>query len=384
MVVFVFAKTAILMRMKPEGYDFGGGYSIYSIGESHGPIVTTIAGCPPGVPLSAEDFLPWLEAGRPGRNALVTPRNEADLPIILSGIRSDGLTDGRKSPIGILTESTDTHGREYQSGLIRPGHGNAAAMAKDGGLIPEGGGRLSVRPLRLAFVMGGVVAKKFLDSETDGQLSGIAWVDKVGGIQAQVDGTPTFEEVFSSPTACPDPEASERIEQLISELQEQRDSIGARVRFRFEGVPTGYGTPIFSKLQSVLFGALGNLNAVRSIGLGIGANAVEMRGSSYNDTPTDFSLEHGVRTTTNHAGGIQSGISMGPAMPIEGIIDFHATSSIGNALTITFQGEPTVLDRPDQKDDPCVGLRAPILGMSIVYATLAGAALEHRLDSLRK
>jgi chorismate synthase len=366
--------------MKAEVFEFGGGFSIFSAGESHGEIETTVAGCPPNIELSPESFELWLEAGRPGRNPLVTPRNESDLPILKSGVRKDGLTDGRKSPIRIVVESKDTAGRNYRSDLIKPGHGNAAAVAKDGGQIPEGSGRLSVRPLRLGFVLGGVVAKQFLDAEADGVINGIAWVEQVGDIKANVDGTPTFEEVFSSPVSCPDRGASAKIEEYIASLRDAHKSIGARVRYRFSGVPAGYGTPPFAKLQAVLNGALWNINAVRATDLGLGADAVSAIGNEYNDAPVSFSREEGVTTKTNNAGGIQSGMSMGPNMPIEGSVTFHATSSVGNMPTISFAGEESVMDRPDQKDDPCVGLRAPIIVMGVGYCTLAGAALDRRLD----
>jgi chorismate synthase len=114
--------------------------------------------------------------------------------------------------------------------------------------------------------------------------------------------------------------------------------------------------------------------------MGLGWRSVNTVGSQYNDVPVSFSRQDGVTARTNDAGGIQSGMSMGPSMPIEGSVTFHATASVGNMPTISFAGEEAVLDRPDQKDDPCVGLRAPIIVMGAGFCALAGGALDRRLD----
>ena len=73
-------------KVRKKMNSFGRKFKISIFGESHGKSVgVTIDGCPPGVSLSEDDFLPDLDRRRSGAKG-TTPRQEKDLPTIISGV----------------------------------------------------------------------------------------------------------------------------------------------------------------------------------------------------------------------------------------------------------------------------------------------------------
>src|SRR6187402_2500066 len=124
---------------------FGERFRVTTAGVSHGPgYLCIIDGCPPGLPLSADDLLPDLRRRRPGQSKLVTQRQEDDLPEFWSGV-FEGHTDG--TPIGILFKNGDQRSTDYDAirDLYRPGHADFSFDARFGRRDHRGGGRSSAR-----------------------------------------------------------------------------------------------------------------------------------------------------------------------------------------------------------------------------------------------
>src|SRR5262249_32165168 len=164
------------------GNTFGERFRVTTAGVSHGPgYVVIIDGCPPGLPLSADDLLPDLRRRRPGQSKLVTQRQEEDVPEILSGVY-EGHTDG--TPIGILFRNADQ--RSQDSGDIadkyRPGHADFTFDAKFGRRDPRGGGRSSARETVCRVAAGGV-ARKLLAGLG---VRVVGYVKQVGAVVAEV------------------------------------------------------------------------------------------------------------------------------------------------------------------------------------------------------
>ncbi len=89
---------------------FGKIFRISIFGESHGSHVgITVDSCPAGLPLKFEDFVTELNRRRSGSKG-TTPRKEADLPRIISGVFNDHTTG---APITIIFENTNTRSRDY-------------------------------------------------------------------------------------------------------------------------------------------------------------------------------------------------------------------------------------------------------------------------------
>jgi chorismate synthase len=141
---------------------FGRLFRISIFGESHGESVgIVIDGCPAGLPLTVEDFLPDLERRKGGTQKGTTPRKEEDLPIFKSGIFNDRATG---APLTIMFENKNTRSGDYekQRAVPRPGHADFVARNKAGGFEDyRGSGHFSGR-LTVALVAAGVIAKKLL------------------------------------------------------------------------------------------------------------------------------------------------------------------------------------------------------------------------------
>ena len=142
---------------------FGRIFRVTIFGESHGEGVgVVIDGCPAGLPLTLDDFLPDLERRKGGTQKGTTPRQEEDLPIFKSGLFKDKATG---APITILFENKNIRSADYekQRDFPRPGHADFVANKKFGGNEDyRGSGHFSGR-LTVALVAAGVVAKKILD-----------------------------------------------------------------------------------------------------------------------------------------------------------------------------------------------------------------------------
>ena len=103
---------------------FGRIFRISIFGESHGESVGVVVdGCPAGMPLTVDDFLPDLERRKGGTQKGTTPRQEEDLPIFKSGLFNNRTTG---APITILFENKNIRSGDYekQRDVPRPGHAN--------------------------------------------------------------------------------------------------------------------------------------------------------------------------------------------------------------------------------------------------------------------
>src|SRR6202162_706773 len=142
---------------------FGRIFRISIFGESHGESVgILIDGCPAGLPLTLDDFLPDLERRKGGTQKGTTPRKEEDMPIFKSGIFNDRTTG---APITILFENKNIRSSDYekQRDVPRPGHADFVAHKKFAGFEDyRGSGHFSGR-LTVALVAAGVIAKKVLN-----------------------------------------------------------------------------------------------------------------------------------------------------------------------------------------------------------------------------
>src|SRR5882672_453299 len=151
---------------------FGRIFRISIFGESHGESVGIVVdGCPAGLPLTVDDFLPDLERRKGGTQKGTTPRQEEDLPIFKSGLFNNKTTG---APITILFENKNIRSGDYekQRDVPRPGHADFVAHKKFAGFEDyRGSGHFSGR-LTVALVAAGVIAKKLLKASPQTPLRG--------------------------------------------------------------------------------------------------------------------------------------------------------------------------------------------------------------------
>ena len=343
---------------------FGKLLRVTTFGESHGPAIGCVVdGCPPGLALAPEDFAQDLARRATGRTRHTSQRREADVVEVLSGVYQ-GLTTG--TPIALLIRNTDARSRDYDDLLdtFRPAHADYTYWHKYGIRDPRGGGRSSARETTMR-VAAGVIAKKWLAEHHGVRVRGC--LTQLGGITPRVfDWNAVEDNAFFWPDAAQVPE----LEATMDALRKTGDSVGARVEVLAEGVPPGWGEPIYGKLDAALAAALMGINAVKGVEIGDGFASVAQRGSQHRDelTPQGFA--------SNHAGGILGGISSGQS--IRCAIALKPTSSIRiPGRSVNLRGEPVDVVTTG-RHDPCVGIRATPIAEAMVALVLMDHALRHR------
>jgi len=371
------------------GNSFGQAFRITTAGESHGPgYVVIIDGVPPGIELSVEDLMVDMDRRRPGQSKIVTQRDEADLPEILSGL-FEGRTTG--TSLAILVRNKDQRSRDYEDikHVYRPGHADYTYDAKYGFRDYRGGGRSSARETTVR-VAAGVVAKKLIAGAFSGRVVG--YVKQVGDIVADIPDPEaiTLEQVEKLPNGdpnivrCPDATAATKMVALIENLRSQGDSIGGAAEIVATDVPAGLGEPVFDKIKADLAKALFSLPAVLGVEYGIGFGCVTLRGSQNNDLfrPSDIPSRSGkpaITTETNRHGGMLGGITSG--LPIVLRAAVKPTSSLPiEQQTVTDEGKPTTI-RTKGRHDPCLLPRFVPMAEAMVAIVLADHWLRWKAQS---
>ncbi len=350
-----------------SGNTFGSVFTLTTFGESHGPAIGCIVdGCPPGMELAAEDIQRDLDRRRPGTSKFTTQRREADQVEILSGV-FEGRTTG--VPIGLMIRNTDQRSRDYLkiADRFRPGHADYTYARKYGHRDYRGGGRSSARETALR-VAAGAIAKKYLAEKYGVAVRGC--VSQIGRIKAECLN---WDTVAGNSFFWPSPAQLGELESLIAQLRKAGDSVGACLTAEAHNVPSGWGEPLYQRLDAQIATAMMGINAVKGVEIGAGFDCVAMRGSAFRDamTPQGF--------VSNNAGGIAGGISTG--QPVTVRVAFKPTSSIvapgttidreGNAVEISVTG----------RHDPCVGLRAVPIVEAMLALVLMDLALRHRAQN---
>ncbi len=320
---------------------FGTLFRVSLFGESHGNgIGVVIDGCPPGIPVKAEDFTGDLSRRRSGSRG-TTKRHEGDQPEILSGIYN-GATAG--SPVTIITRNTDKISGDYEDfkSIPRPGHADYVAGIKYSGFSDlRGSGHFSGR-ITWGLVAAGVIAKKVVQpAEISAKLI------SAGGI-ADIDLA---------------------IERAIAE----GDTIGGIIECRVKLPQKALGEPFFYSFESALSHLIFSIPAIKGIEFGSGFAAAGMKGSEHNDS---FAGSSGT-TFTNNAGGINGGITNGNEVIFR--VAVKPTSSTGvEQSTFDFaKGEMTSL-RVKGRHDTCIALRMPVIVEAATAITMADLLLTDR------
>lgn len=347
-----------------SGNTIGKLFTVTSFGESHGLAIGCIVdGCPPGMALSETDLQGDLDRRRPGTSRHTTQRREPDAVRILSGV-FEGKTTG--APIGLLIENVDQKSKDYGpiAEQFRPAHADYAYHMKYGIRDYRGGGRSSARETAMR-VAAGAIAKKYLLECFNVTVRG--YLSQLGPIKAErLD----WDTVETNPFFCPDPEKVDAMEVYMDALRKEGDSIGACIHVVADGVPPGWGEPIFDRLDADLAHALMSINAVKGVEIGDGFDCVEAKGSAFRDemTPDGF--------LSNHAGGILGGISSGQNIVAK--IALKPTSSLRlPGRSINVRGEPVEVITTG-RHDPCVGIRATPIAEAMMAIVLMDHALRHR------
>ncbi|GAA5009976.1 chorismate synthase [Pseudoluteimonas lycopersici] len=343
---------------------FGQLLRVTTFGESHGPAIgCVIDGCPPGIAISPEDFAHDLARRATGRTRHTSARHEADEVEILSGVY-EGKTTG--TPIALLIRNTDARSKDYANiaAQFRPGHADYTYWQKYGARDPRGGGRSSARETTMR-VSAAVIAKKWLAEKYGVSVRG--HLAQIGDVLPRTFDVAAIE---TNPFFWPDAGQVSELESFMDALRKSGDSVGARIVVVADGVPPGWGEPVYGKLDAELAAAMMSINAVKGVEIGDGFASVAQKGSEHRDEATRGGF------LSNHAGGILGGISSGQRIVVS--VAFKPTSSLrlpvrgldvdGNEVEIVVTG----------RHDPCVGIRATPICEAMLALVLMDQALRHR------
>ena len=317
---------------------FGRIFRVHIFGESHGDCVgVTIDGCPAGLPLTIDDFVPDIER-RKGGNKGTTPRKENDIPQIKTGL-FNGKTTG--APITILFDNTNVRSNDYekQRNIPRPGHADFVAHKKFGGHEDyRGSGHFSGR-LTVCLVAAGVIAKKIIS-----EIKIEANILEIGG---ETD-----------------------LEKGLQKAIDAKDSIGGIIECKANGLPVGLGEPFFDSAESLIAHIVFSIPAIRAIEFGTGSLAARMFGSEHNDAIVD---ESG-KTKTNHSGGIVGGISNGNELVFR--IAIKPTSSTPKEQqSLNWENNTVENFSVKGRHDLCIALRVPVILEAVTAIVLSDLML---------
>jgi len=354
---------------------FGHLFRVTTWGESHGEAIGCVVdGCPPGISFSLEDIQRELDRRRPGTSRFVTQRREPDQVRVLSGIvpGEDGQMITTGTPVAMMIVNEDQRSKDYGdiARQYRPGHADLTYDAKYGIRDHRGGGRSSARETAMRVAAGALARKVLPDVTIRAALvsMGEKEIDRANWDWDFVDSP-------DNPFFTPDPASVAVFSDYLDGIRKAGSSVGAVVEVVAEGVPAGFGAPIYGKLDADIAAALMSINAVKGVEIGDGFAAARNTGEG-NADEIRMGNDGKPLFLSNHAGGILGGISTG--QDVVARMAIKPTSSIliprrsidaeGRDVDVVTKG----------RHDPCVGIRAVPVAEAMLACVLADHYLRHR------
>lgn len=354
---------------------WGKNIKISIFGESHGPAIgVVIDGLVAGVRLDMEQICLQMSRRAPGFDKTSTPRREADMPLIQSGLL-DNTTTG--APLCAIIQNTNTRSGDYSQlkRVMRPSHSDYPAMLRYNGFNDvAGGGHFSGR-LTAPLVFAGAVCRQILEQK--GIVIG-AHAANIGGINdsrfdmANVSAD-QLRQLSQRTAPVIDSQAEIKMREVIEQARKNGDSVGGIIECAAVGLPVGLGHPMFDGVENRIASIVFGIPAVRGIEFGSGFDCAAMTGSQHNDS---YYYDNDViRTRTNNHAGVLGGITTG--MPVVFRVAFKPTPSISieqQTVDVAEHRDTTLSIKG--RHDPCIVLRA----VPVVESAAAVALLDLMLD----
>lgn len=358
-------------------------------GESHGKaLIGVIEGIPAGLPLSAESINRDLKRRQGGYGRGGRMKIEADTAEILSGVRW-GKTIG--SPIALMIQNKDwpnwqeaMSALEAHKGSIqpvtrpRPGHADMAGTLKyDTRDIRDILERSSARETATRVALG-AIAKQFISALG---ISIGSYVAGIGPISINCPSGASEKELISyakraesSNVRCPDADASKRMTRLIDEAREAGTSLGGIFVVFSLGAPAGLGSHIQwdRRLDASLAQAMMSIQAIKGVEIGTGFASARSRGDAVLDEI--YLRGRAVVRKTNHAGGIEGGMTNG--MPIVVRAAMKPIPTQGRPLKSVDIATRKAVKAAYERSDVCAVPAASVIGEAMTGLVMAKAALE--------
>ena len=363
---------------------FGNALRVTVFGQSHSPAVgCVVEGLPSGHVVDMEALGRFMSRRAPGQGPWTTPRKEADLPRIVSGLNPKGATCG--APLAVVIENTNTRSRDYDNlmAVPRPGHADYTAWTKwHGNQDVPGGGHFSGRLTAPLCAAGGIALQMLAErgvrvgahllSVADVRDEPLCALDNAPAsqarLQAQLDA---LADGRTFPTI--DADSGKAMLAAIDDARRELDSVGGVVECVATGMPAGVGSPMFDGIENLIARAAFGVPAVKDVEFGRGFEAARLRGSEDNDP---YRMVDGTVTpVTNNAGGALGGITTGA--PVLFRMALKPTSSISRpqeSVDLTSGSDATL--EVHGRHDPCVATRAVPVAEAICALALLDALLS--------
>ena len=355
--------------------------SYRTAGESHGKALTVLVeGLPAGLAIDIELINGELRRRQGGYGRGGRMKIEEDKANVLSGLRR-GFTIG--SPVVLQIPNRDHRIDEApEINRPRPGHADLAGSLKwlnsDCRNALE---RASARETA-ARVAAGALAKSLL-REFDVQCVG--FVVELGGIRASAADDASADQLIAARDAnelyTPDASVVQAMIAAIREAEQAGDTLGGVVELRAFGLPPGLGTCAAwqDKLDGRLMQALGSIQAIKGVEIGLGFEAARRPGSQVHDA-IHFDPAQRDRPTfgfvrkTNSAGGLEGGMTNGQTLILRGAM--KPISTLGQGMD-SVNLETLQAERSDyERSDVCAVPAASVVAENVVAFELARAWLD--------
>ena len=363
---------------------FGNALRVTVFGQSHSQAVgCVVEGLPSGHVVDMEALGRFMARRAPGQGPWTTPRKEADLPRIVSGLNPKGATCG--APLAVVIENTNTRSRDYDNlmAVPRPGHADYTAWTKwHGNQDVPGGGHFSGRLTAPLCAAGGIALQMLAErgvrvgahllSVADVRDEPLCALDNAPASQVRLQGQlDALTDGRTFPTI--DAEAGKAMLAAIDDARRELDSVGGVVECVATGMPAGVGSPMFDGIENLIARAAFGVPAVKGVEFGRGFEAARLRGSEDNDP---YRMVDGTVTpVTNNAGGALGGITTGA--PVLFRMALKPTSSISRpqeSVDLTSGSDATL--EVHGRHDPCVATRAVPVAEAICALALLDALLS--------
>ncbi|HEV2857390.1 MAG TPA: chorismate synthase [Solirubrobacterales bacterium] len=352
-------------------------------GESHGPgLVAIVEGLPAGLELDREALdrdmaRRQLGHGRGGRMKI-----ETDTVEVRAGVRH-GRTLG--SPIALLVANRDYANWEERMNpwpvegfspdevhLPRPGHADLVGAQKYGHTdirnILE---RASARETA-ARVAAGTIARAFLARLGVEIHSHVLQIASVKAAERPDLAPEDFAAVDDDPVRCLDPEASKAMVEEINRLRKANESLGGTFEVITFGLVPGIGSHISweDRLDGRLAGAVASIQSIKGVAIGEAWDVAGRPGSEAHDE-IFWSEARGYYRETNHAGGLEGGMTNGLPLSVRAAVKpiSTLTKPLRSVDTETKQPAQALRERTDSSVVPA----AAVVGEAMVALTLARA-----------
>ncbi len=350
-------------------------------GESHGrALVALVTGVPAGVPLSpgaidADLARRQVGYGRGGRMAI-----ETDRAMILSGVRY-GRTIG--SPVALTIGNRDwdnwtdimaTAGEGLDSARVtapRPGHADLAGCLKIGSRdVRDILERASARETAARVAAGGVARALLLALG----VSVFSWVERIGDATCgPLDATSVdMAAVEACDVRCPEPSAALAMRRAIDAARDAGESLGGVFVVAARGIVPGVGgyAEAATRLDARLASAVMSVPAIKGVEIGDGFAAAARPGSQVHD-PIMFDDARGFFRSSNHAGGVEGGMTNGEPLVVRAAMKPIPTLMKPLPTADLDTHEP--VDASRERSDVCAVPAAAVVAEAEVAMVLADA-----------